>query len=292
MDISNPTLASTDNLIKFIYSLTDQVANPISLFSGETKELVLALGEEEFVVDFGEDKTISIDNISHLTTLDFEDYLTLRLYTNNDASNLLWEYAFEYIYIATQHEEYDSSADRIYVSADVDSIPLQALLVGYVDRDPSIKEPITADWILSGTSGSDLLVDREVDEDLGSFFNELILPSLPIKGSVANVSIKLDSDDDKVARLQPIEILAGQPASITVQTDPGSHTSAGGYGTIGITITVRDQFGNRVEDGTGVDIIMDADGFVENYDDPELEYEGITVNGQVKARIRGGFYYR
>ncbi|WGP00457.1 hypothetical protein QFX18_10415 [Saccharophagus degradans] len=290
LDISNPTLASTDNLIKFIYSLTDQVANPISLFSGETKELVLALGEEEFVVDFGEDKTISIDNISHLTTLDFEDYLTLRLYTNNDASNLLWEYAFEYIYIATQHEEYDSSADRIYVSADVDSIPLQALLVGYVDRDPSIKEPITADWILSGTSGSDLLVDREVDEDLGSFFNELILPSLPIKGSVANVSIKLDSDDDKVARLQPIEILAGQPASITVQTDPGSHTSAGGYGTIGITITVRDQFGNRVEDGTGVDIIMDADGFVENYDDPELEYEGITVNGQVKARIRGGFY--
>ncbi|NRB41741.1 MAG: carboxypeptidase regulatory-like domain-containing protein [Pseudomonadales bacterium] len=289
LESEGPLITNSDDLISFIYDLGQEVHSPLGMFSTDKKELVLALGEEEFELSFGSDKTVNISNIEHLASLDVEDFLSMRLYLNNDATNVLWEYAFEYIYIATQHADYDTSADRLYVSADVGTIPLQALVVGYAERDPDVKEELTVYWEVEGTSGAELTVDRESDNDVGSFFNELTLPLYPVKGSVANVSIRLGDQADSIARLQPIEILAGAPADIHLSKDQGSYTSAGGFKTIGLEIEIEDQFGNAVEDGTAVDIQMNAEGFIEDYDDPGAVYEGFTENGFVKARIRGGY---
>lgn len=43
----------------------------------------------------GQDQVIRFEDISHLESLSPDDYLTIRLYANNDMGNTLWEYAFQ-----------------------------------------------------------------------------------------------------------------------------------------------------------------------------------------------------
>ena len=46
---------------------------------------LLALGETETLVELGQDKTLRFSNLQSLASLNPEDFLTMRLYTNNDA---------------------------------------------------------------------------------------------------------------------------------------------------------------------------------------------------------------
>ncbi len=94
LEEETPIISSSDQLISFIYDLADQVGDPLELFNAEKKELILAVGEEEFVLSFDND-TVEIENLEQLAYLSASDYLTMRLYNNSDADNILWEYAFE-----------------------------------------------------------------------------------------------------------------------------------------------------------------------------------------------------
>ena len=108
IDAATPVIASSDDLVRFIYDLGDQVANPINLFSGDEKELVLGLGADEFQLSFGSDNTVQIDNIEQLASLGSEDWLSLRLFTNNDAVNLIWEYGFPVFRLSQQRNQKQS----------------------------------------------------------------------------------------------------------------------------------------------------------------------------------------
>jgi len=63
-------------------------------FIGTGQELIFALGESELRATVGEDQQIIFDNLEYLAELDVEDFLSLRLYSNNDVANVLWEWAF------------------------------------------------------------------------------------------------------------------------------------------------------------------------------------------------------
>ena len=64
----------------------------------------------------------------------------MRLYSNQDAGNILWEYAFEHLILDTQLAGFDANAGRtLYVSADDPVVPLQARLLGYADRSEKPK---------------------------------------------------------------------------------------------------------------------------------------------------------
>jgi hypothetical protein len=56
------------------------------------REFVLNLGGEEAIATIGEDGKVTFNNPDHLTQLTEEDLLSLRLYLNGDAGNVLWEY--------------------------------------------------------------------------------------------------------------------------------------------------------------------------------------------------------
>jgi hypothetical protein len=88
-----PSISSDDDLVTVFYSLLASELERLDVLSGGL-ELVLALGEEESRITVGSDRTIKFENLDSLALLDPEDYLTMRLYTNNDASNILWEWAF------------------------------------------------------------------------------------------------------------------------------------------------------------------------------------------------------
>src|SRR5690606_40073808 len=70
---------------------------------------------------------------------------------------------------------------------------LQALLLGYANRDAAIKEPIRVLW--SATGGAALQTTSETNSELGAFFNEVTLPTQA--GSSSTVSIKLMGVEDR-----------------------------------------------------------------------------------------------
>jgi hypothetical protein len=86
-------IASSDDYITAFYSLISSSFDRLTAIDGK-QELVLALGEQEQIVTLGEDQSITFSNLKHLAQLTPEDFLTMRLYTNNDTSNILWEWAF------------------------------------------------------------------------------------------------------------------------------------------------------------------------------------------------------
>jgi hypothetical protein len=56
------------------------------------REFVLSLGGEEAIATIGADGKVTFNNPDHLNRLNSEDLLSLRLYLNGDAGNVLWEY--------------------------------------------------------------------------------------------------------------------------------------------------------------------------------------------------------
>lgn len=91
----------------------------------------------------------SSDNLDHLAGLHPEDFLTMRLYLNQDAGNVLWEYAFEHLVLGTQLAEYDpSTGETLYISADDPRVPLEAMLIGHAGREN--KDPVRVQWQADG----------------------------------------------------------------------------------------------------------------------------------------------
>jgi hypothetical protein len=94
LNTQTPVIASSDDLIQALYSLIGNQFDRLTPIDGK-QELLLALGETETLVELGQDKTLRFSNLQSLASLNPEDFLTMRLYTNNDAGNVLWEYAMD-----------------------------------------------------------------------------------------------------------------------------------------------------------------------------------------------------
>lgn len=94
LDNDNSTLTS-NSVVNILYNLNTTNLIPLDFFNaGSDKELVFVIGETELTATLGDDQTITFDNLRHLDLLSPDDYLTIRLYANNDMGNSLWEWAF------------------------------------------------------------------------------------------------------------------------------------------------------------------------------------------------------
>ncbi|PHS00333.1 MAG: hypothetical protein COA80_02905, partial [Leeuwenhoekiella sp.] len=214
--------------------------------------------------------------LDHLAGLAPEDFLTMRLYLNQDAGNVLWEYAFEHLVLGTQLAEYDpSTGETLYVSADDPRVPLEAMLIGYAGREN--KDPVRVQWQADG--GASLATTIDIDEEYGIFTNELTMP--PNRGAVSNVSVELlDSSGTKVT-LPPVEVIAGAPATISAD-QPALTVSAAGVDETTLTVTVTDQHGNPVEANTGVSFFVEGSLHT-------VETSGATDdNGNAILTLKGG----
>jgi hypothetical protein len=68
---------------------------PIKFYRfAEDTDLLAFKGEQEVTATLGDDQTLRIDHLDHLALLNSEDLISLRLYANNDAGNILWEWGF------------------------------------------------------------------------------------------------------------------------------------------------------------------------------------------------------
>ncbi|MFO1369525.1 MAG: RHS repeat-associated core domain-containing protein [Marinagarivorans sp.] len=82
------------DLLDLFYGLTQQSQPRLPAIDGE-QELVFSLGAEEVKASLDANGKVTFKDLEHLSRLQPQDLLTLRLYDNNDAGNVLWQYAFE-----------------------------------------------------------------------------------------------------------------------------------------------------------------------------------------------------
>jgi len=90
---------SSDEFLRLIYDLQSNQNDALAGYSFDgDKELIFAFGEQEIKATVtqggGSTRILEFDDLSVLSGLDPEDFLSMRLYLNNDAANILWEWAF------------------------------------------------------------------------------------------------------------------------------------------------------------------------------------------------------
>ncbi|HEY9198696.1 MAG TPA: hypothetical protein VIR60_04955 [Gammaproteobacteria bacterium] len=286
-----PGFASSDQYAQLLYTLlmggyapldslgyTDPNRTTLDPENTTGREYLFAFGEEETYATFGEDQVARFDNVGHLAALDVDDYLTIRLIQNTDAENVLWEFAFEYLYLDTQFADYDAqNSNVLYVSADEPEVPLQAALIGFASRKEENKYPVTINWSVDGDGALEQTQQR--DDDVGVFFNNLTMAS--VTGARATVIAQFQAEPPVRATLGEIVVVPGKPAHIT--TDITGDASVAGVGALNLNVSVYDQHLNRVANSTPVDITINGEGIVPIYD-------GGTVNGVMSAQIKGGHY--
>jgi hypothetical protein len=272
-----PGLASSDQLVKLMYKLAEHAYKPLP-YLGTGQELVFALGEEEVKLDVDDKGQIKFENIEHLSSLTPEDYLSLKLYSNNDAANVLWEYAFEYLVVyAVDDIDRNSGDDVLYLSADKPEIDLGARLQGYVYRSDEIKESVEIRWVVDGEGMMKNKV--QVDDEIGVFINTLTMPTK--SGSKASVKVQLKGQPNVSAKFMDVIIYAGNPHNINIEATGRSYVQ--GIGETKFIATVTDRYGNRVNDGTAVSFRINGSSKIKRE-------RGITKGGVAEVTIVGGMF--
>ena len=213
---SNRPISSSDELITVLNSLIYSSFDRLTPIDGP-QELVLALGEQEQLITIGEDQSISFDDVGSLGALDPEDFLTMRLYANNDSSNVLWEYAFEYLnfYAVLDDDILPATDGAIEISADDVVVNLMANLVGFANRPKDSKYKIIVQWMLEGQGELENYDDS--DDEYGVFKNRLTMPTQA--GAIAKVSIRIIDDDSGDSQVFPLHFrtVPGLPKVVSAE---------------------------------------------------------------------------
>ncbi|WP_028671773.1 Ig-like domain-containing protein [Saccharospirillum impatiens] len=272
---STPTLSSLDEAVSVLYDLGYSDLSLLPSLDGK-KQLVFNLGENELEVSLSENGTLAFNDLSSLALIEPEDFLTASLYMNSDAGNLLWQYAFEYMVVeplvtgivAEPHE-------TLYVSADEPEFDWKARLVGYSSRNPDVKEPVNLRWLISGDGAMDEVV--QFNDSNGLFLNRIVMPTTA--GSTAKIEIDMMGTDMAPIALPTIEVIPGEPHTISYSTSGSLATETSL--TQDFFVTVRDKNGNLVQDGTPVDVFTHSSVELA---DAELE----TSDGTMRFSIVGG----
>ncbi|MBL1294520.1 MAG: alpha/beta hydrolase, partial [Thiotrichales bacterium] len=91
---TDPSISGGDDLIEILFDLLGPEFDRLQAIDGQ-QEFILAFGAEEIRLSTtGRGQQVRFENLAQIDSLSPEDLLSIRLYTNNDAGNILFEYAF------------------------------------------------------------------------------------------------------------------------------------------------------------------------------------------------------
>ena len=274
----NPTIGSTDDFIEALYSLIGSEFDRLPGF-GANPELVFAFGEEEQSALLGDDQSLRFTNVAHLSALEAVDFMSMRLYSNHDSANVLWEYAFWLLDLSIADDgDLIVGDDIVYVSADEPQIDLAAALIGYVllDDDQLMNAPERIKWIVKSGDASVDPVIAEIDE-AGTALTTVTLA--PNRDNVVQIEAVVVGEEETSAVSFDIGLVSGRPANMSLSQSGTAYIK--GRGEVTVSATVTDQHGNRVENGTGV-------LFRETGHANLVAYTGFTDDGVVTGRLTGG----
>jgi len=261
-----PIISSSDDLTKVLYNLLEQTIEPLQ-FLGNKQQLVFALGEEELAAELGQDKQLKFINLEHLTKLDIEDYLSLRLYNNHDPGNILWQYAFAQLVLFPLPSE-EVPFTRLSAD-DVERIYHSATIVN------ELEEPIEVRWEYESDEGVTFDPPSQKNAD-GLYTTHATLPTT----ADTEVEIYAVQTENPTARIlsSKYRIAPGKPAVLEVEQS--GKMAIDEIGEVTLTVTAKDDFDNLVEDGTAVQV--QSDNLV-------ITGNAQTVDGKATFTLRGGF---
>ncbi|MCP5209164.1 MAG: hypothetical protein H7A01_18395 [Hahellaceae bacterium] len=241
---TQPIITSSDDLIEILYNLDISKYTPVDYFNtGEEKELIFAIGEQELRAKINEKDKLEFANLEHLASLDAEDFLTIRLYTNKDVGNVLWEYAFGHISLFPgRNSSLSDTYNTIEITADAAAespVSVNAFLQKGGDN------PLY-EHLLWDVKGSGTVTPSSTTSTTGSYSTALYLPT--VADTTSTVFGRLGSSPNKFYSTT-YKILPGVASTINVDSKTGK-TVIGGLGEVSWTISVKDAFGNKVQDGT------------------------------------------
>lgn len=230
-----PVLSAEDLWLSIIYDLGITNLEPLDRFTGG-QELVFAVGEEETLVTVGKDGLLKFENLDHLSAIATEDLTTIRLYSNSDVGNVLWEFAFGGLMVFPPRQ---GEGEPIEISADF----AEDNVITAVSLLDSGGKPISLEWEADG----DAVVDVPFQSKADGFFSTKVDFSTEV-GAISTVSAKVDMGTYYSATF---ETVPGEPRTITF-SQTGS-TAISGLGGVELRAHITDQFGNAVADGTPVE---------------------------------------
>jgi len=79
--------------VEILYSLKDPALSPLDPF-GPGQELIFSEVGAESAATIGVDQVVRFDNRDYLKKIDVVGFLGISLFQNNDAANILWEFAY------------------------------------------------------------------------------------------------------------------------------------------------------------------------------------------------------
>nr|WP_298166381.1 Ig-like domain-containing protein [uncultured Pseudomonas sp.] len=272
-----PTIVSSDRYVSFIYDLIKSSVGALESWSykGE-RELVLAFGQQEVRATVDKTQTIKFEDIGQLAKLDADDFLSLRLYANNDVGNVLWEFAFETLALESTNIGFkEETASSYLLSADDPKLDFKATLLGYASRDPDKKKPVTILWSLQG-DGS-LSKQAQTSTDFGVFDNTLSMPTR--KGATTKIFVEIQDNPGSKTSWKTVKVTAGAPSRVVTRVT--GQAEALEQGQARIDVEVYDKFNNLVEDDTPVSFEL-ADSM------RIVEQQLSTLNGKAFIIVTGG----
>ncbi|NMY42812.1 LamG domain-containing protein [Pseudomonas sp. WS 5013] len=268
-----PQVRGADKYVSVIYDLIKSSFGTLEAWSYQTeREIVLAFGAEEIKATVGESQNIQFENIGQLASLSAEDFLSVRLYANNDAGNILWEFGF--------NTDLIGQAPQKYISVDNRDVELVSYLP--VSTDEEDLKSVKVAW--SVTDGGQLQ-STVTESKYGIFNNRLTASTKSGKSHIVTAKI-IESEDDRVQvgselKFEPMMVVAGVPASVKVTSESTELLSSGVDKTL-VTAKVVDQYNNPVQEGTPVSWDITYSG--------DLERSDLVVgsDGTAKAVYRAG----
>ncbi|MDQ7986247.1 Ig-like domain-containing protein [Pseudomonas sp. G34] len=270
---SQPHIDGANDYVGILYNLIKSSFGTLDSWSyqGE-RNLVLAFGEEEIKATIGASQEIRFENIGHLGGLSPDDYLSLRLYANNDTANTLWEFAFG--------SDLLGQAPTDYISVDGRSVDLVTYLP--LQPDEQNLKHVKVHW---SVTGGGQLTNSVTDSQYGIFHNTLTATT--VAGTKHTVTAKvIESQDERVPvgtelKIGPMTVVAGAPTRIELSSD-SSELLSSGVDKATLTGKVYDQYNNPVQEGTPVSWQTGYSGQLEK------ATTSVDAQGQITADYRVG----
>ncbi|MEJ2046437.1 MAG: hypothetical protein P8X89_24560, partial [Reinekea sp.] len=121
---SNDPKITGASVVDILYGLTGSDQAVLDRFDGG-QTLTLALGQQETEITLTDNNTIRFESLDYLNQLGSDDYLSIAIYTNEDAGNLLYEYMFGrsglHVYYKIPDEEIELLGDENFPTIKDDS---------------------------------------------------------------------------------------------------------------------------------------------------------------------------
>lgn len=266
---SVPFVSNTDELLDLLHMIAIDENLPLDAWSmNSEQELLFDIdGVEIKALVNKESQTVTFDDLGVLEKLAVEDFVTIRLFANNDTSNALWQYSVDLGELVVMPPAQDETGQIEMTADEAEEVQLTATFVGIDGSNRLLK-------VLWGAYGEATFTESEQRGMQNVFLNSARFSTTA--GTVVQAYAKRRDEAEPVL-FAPVKIIPGKPATIELSRD--GETAIGDIGKVTLNAIVKDKFGNLLPDGTHVEI--EADSF-------NVDSDYLLKDGQVKFELTGG----